>query len=149
VTKAALHVAAPHRPAGAAAAGRRRDLASRRHRREQPSTRDEGFATAEAAVVLPALVLVLVLAIGVVVSVGAQLRCVDAARVGARAAARGDSDAAIRSATAAVAPRGAVVTVRRAGTTVQVVVRARVLGTGVLPAVPVDASATAEREPSG
>lgn len=110
--------------------------------------RDEGFATAEAAVVLPALMAVLAMAIGVVVAVGAQLRCVDAARVGARAAARGDSDAAIRSATTAVAPRGAVVTIRRRAGLVDVTVAARVLGTGLLPAVPVDATATAEQEPA-
>ncbi|MCW2543834.1 MAG: TadE family protein [Frankiales bacterium] len=107
---------------------------------------EEGSATAEAAVVLPALMAVLAMAVGVVVAVGGQLRCVDAARVGARVAARGDSDAAVRRAVAAVAPRGAVVTLTRRGGLVEVQVHARVLGTRLLPAVPVEGSATAERE---
>ncbi len=110
-------------------------------------TDDAGFATAEAAVVLPALMAVLAMAIGVVVAVGAQLRCVDAARVGARAAARGDSDATIRTATTAVAPRGAVVTIHHRSGLVEVTVAARVLGTGLLPSVAVNATATAEQEP--
>lgn len=112
-------------------------------------TGDAGSATAEAAVVLPALMAVLAMAVGVVVAVGAQLRCVDAARVGARAAARGDTDASIRTATTAVAPRGAVVTIRRHAGLIEVVVAARVLGIGLLPAVPVNATATAEQEPAG
>jgi Flp pilus assembly protein TadG len=107
---------------------------------------DAGSATAEAAVVLPALMAVLAMAVGVVVAVGAQLRCFDAARVGARVAARGDSDAAVRSAAAAVAPRGAVITLTRKDGLIEVHVHARVLGTRLLPAVPVEGSATAERE---
>ena len=49
------------------------------------------MVTAETAVVLPVLLLVLAGAVAAVVVVGAQLRCVDAAREGARAAARGES----------------------------------------------------------
>ncbi len=69
---------------------------------------DCGYATAEAEVALPALLVVLArLAVGVVVSVGAQLRCVDAARVAPRVVARGDSDAAAVRAAKQVAPREA------------------------------------------
>ena len=60
------------------------------------------MVTAETAVVLPVLLLVLAGAVAAVVVVGAQLRCVDAAREGARAAARGD---ATRRGGAAVARR--------------------------------------------
>jgi Flp pilus assembly protein TadG len=48
------------------------------------------MATAEFAVAMPAVVLVLVLALSAVVSVMDQVRCVDAARATARALARGD-----------------------------------------------------------
>ena len=46
------------------------------------------MVTAETAVVLPVLLVVLAGAVAAVTVVGAQLRCVDAAREGARAAAR-------------------------------------------------------------
>lgn len=107
---------------------------------------DHGFATAEAAVAMPALLAVLALALGVIVSVGGQLKCVDAARAGARVAARGDSDAAVRTAAFALAPRGAQVTIRHHGGLVEVEVRARILSTKFLPAVPVQARAAAEEE---
>src|SRR5688500_20233283 len=57
--------------------------------------RDAGMVTAETAVVLPVLLLVLAGAVAAVTVVGAQLRCVDAAREGARAAARGESVAEV------------------------------------------------------
>ena len=53
------------------------------------------MVTAETAVVLPVLLLVLLCAVAAVTVVGAQLRCVDAAREGARAAARGETDAVV------------------------------------------------------
>lgn len=64
-----------------------------------------GSVTAEAAVVLPALVAVAVVLVALIGALGAQLRCVDAARAGAREAARS-------------APRASVVEVaeRAAGT---------------------------------
>ena len=55
------------------------------------------MVTAEAAVALPVLVLVLAGAMAAVAVLGAQLRCVDAAREGVLAAARGESDATVRS----------------------------------------------------
>jgi hypothetical protein len=75
--------------------------------------RDSGSVTAETAVVLPVLVGVLVLALWAVDSVVVQLRCVDAARVAVRAAARGEPDALVRSAALRSAPSGAKVVVRR------------------------------------
>ena len=99
---------------------------------------------------IPALLVVLALAVGVVVSVGAQLRCVDAARVAARVVARGDSDLAAQRAGQGVAPRGSRIRVVHRGTQVEVEVSAetRPLGSGLrlLPAVHVSARAVAEVE---
>lgn len=106
----------------------------------------DGYATAEAAVALPALLVVLALAVGVVAGVGAQLRCVDAARTAARVAARGDVDAAAVRAAQRVAPRGARVSVVRRGDLVEVRVEARTASVGLLPSLPVSARADAEAE---
>lgn len=107
---------------------------------------ERGYVTAEAAVVLPALVAVLSMTVGVVGALGAQLRCVDAARGAARAAARGESDAYVRAAALRAAPRGATVVIRRSGEQVEVVVRARLVTSRLLPAVDVSSTATAELE---
>ncbi len=105
------------------------------------------MVTAETAVVLPVLLVVLAAAIWVLAAVAGQLRCVDAARLGARAAARGDTSAAVVAATSAVAPTGAEVGVVRSGDEVTVVVRAVVRPFGAvlarLPGTPVAARATA------
>ncbi|GAB3882575.1 hypothetical protein GCM10027612_13340 [Microbispora bryophytorum subsp. camponoti] len=45
-----------------------------------PPPRERGSVTAETAVALPALVVVLIASLWAVTVVGAQLRCVDAAR---------------------------------------------------------------------
>lgn len=65
------------------------------------------MVTAEIAVALPALVLVLTLALGAVALVTDHLRCVDAARVGARLLARGEDAGWVRSEVAHQAPSGA------------------------------------------
>ena len=101
---------------------------------------DEGFVTAEAAVVLPTLMVVLGLLVGVVVAVGDQLRCVDAARSAARLAARGEPDARVRSAATQVLP-GAQVAVVTAGGEVDVTVRLAVRPTHWLPALHLSAHA--------
>jgi hypothetical protein len=116
----------------------------------QARRHDDGYATAEAAVALPALLVVLALAVGVVVSVGAQLRCVDAARVAARVAARGDSDGAAERAGIGVAPGGAHVRIVRRAGDVEVEVSADVRPFGsalrLFPPVHVSARAVAELE---
>jgi Flp pilus assembly protein TadG len=111
---------------------------------------DAGSVTAETAVVLPALVLVLAIGIWVVGLVGAQLRCVDAAGAGARAAARGEAPAEVVARVRAAVGAEATVEVERRGDTVVVSVSVRrepggVLGT-LLPAHRVDADATAQLE---
>lgn len=81
--------------------------------------KDAGMVTAEFAVALPALVLVLALALGALGLALDQVRCVDAARAGARAAARGDDVVAVRAEAGRVAPQGSTVVVRL-GATVEV-----------------------------
>jgi hypothetical protein len=107
--------------------------------------------TAEAAVVLPVLVL---FAVGLawLVALGAtQVRALDAARETARALARGDDAATGVGLGRRVATPGARITVRDAGDTLEVTVDAPVRGPGGLfafvPAYHVRASAVAAQEP--
>ncbi|MCU7724152.1 pilus assembly protein [Actinoplanes sp. KI2] len=113
-------------------------------RRRQPG-RDRGAFTAEFAAGLPALILLLLAGLTAVAAVTAKGQCVDAAREGALAGARGEaaSAAALR-----VAPPGAQVDVAGGAETVTVVVRApvRLLGSH-LPAITVEGRAVAAREP--
>ncbi|WP_344526801.1 TadE family type IV pilus minor pilin, partial [Streptomyces rectiviolaceus] len=55
---------------------------------------DQGFVTAEAAVVLPTLVLFTMALVWALLTASAQIQCVDAARAGARAVARQDPESA-------------------------------------------------------
>jgi hypothetical protein len=114
-------------------------------RRRRWPGRDRGSFTAELAAGLPALMLLLMFGLTAVVAVSTKLQCLDAAREGARAAARGESGpaAAVR-----VAPDGAEVNVVVGGDAVTATVSARVrlLG-GSLPMITVRGSAVAAREP--
>jgi Flp pilus assembly protein TadG len=106
------------------------------------------MVTAETAVVLPVLLLVLAAAVGALVVVGSQLRCVDAAREGARAATRGESAPAVRGLAERAAPSGASVSVATGRGAVTVTVTAPVRPLGPLPlVVRVAAAATGELEP--
>ncbi|WP_329581452.1 hypothetical protein OG500_17935 [Kitasatospora sp. NBC_01250] len=103
--------------------------------------------TAETAVVVPSLVLLLAMLLWGVLAGAAQLRCIDAARVAARTAARGDADAVAKA--AVVAPPGATIQVLAGGDTVSVLVEAKCLGVGRLASalsVTVSATAVAARE---
>ena len=107
--------------------------------------RDRGSFTAEMAAGLPALMLLLFFGLTAVTTLTTKGRCVDAAREGALAAARGGpgTDEAGR-----IAPEGAEVGLVAGADTVTVTVRTRVaLPGGHLPVITVDASATAAREP--
>jgi hypothetical protein len=86
-----------------------------------------GFVTAETAVVLPALILVLAVALTLGHAAAVRMTAQDAAAIGARAAARGDGDELVRRLVAAVAPAGADVVVTRADGLVRVQVSAAVL----------------------
>ncbi len=110
-----------------------------------PAGQDRGSATVELAVSLPGLVLLLFVALSAVTAVRIQIECVDAARDGALAAARGEdgSSAATHS-----APPGASVVVSVDGATARATVTVRItpLG-GRLPGYTVTATAVAETEP--
>ncbi|MFD3731688.1 TadE family type IV pilus minor pilin [Streptomyces sp. NPDC058632] len=86
---------------------------------------DRGFVTAESAMVLPVLVMFAMALVWGLLVVAAQIQCVDAARTGARAAARQDSPGAVVEVARRAAPAGAEVTVRREATHVRVIVVAR------------------------
>jgi hypothetical protein len=105
--------------------------------------------TAETAVVLPALTVVLALVLWAVAAVTAQLACVDAARTAARALARGEAGSAVVAAAREAAPAGASVSIGDQGELVIAEVSAEVGVT--VPAlgrigVPVHARAVASPE---
>ncbi|WP_313021898.1 TadE family type IV pilus minor pilin [Mobilicoccus sp.] len=95
------------------------------------------MVTAEMAVTIPVVLLVLALVL-TSVRVGIdQVRCVDAARAGARAAARGDDDAAVREVVLRQAPRDSSITLGRTGGDVVVTVAAPpVLDVAILSSLP-------------
>ncbi|MDX2933645.1 TadE family type IV pilus minor pilin [Streptomyces ipomoeae] len=93
---------------------------------------DQGFVTAEAAMALPVLVLFAMALVWALLAACAQIQCVDAARVGARAAARQDPPGAVAAAARRAAPDGARVSVGREGDYVRVLVSARSPGPGRL-----------------
>ncbi|QMV07726.1 hypothetical protein GJU35_19980 [Streptomyces lincolnensis] len=86
---------------------------------------DAGFVTMESAMVLPVLVTVAMALVWALLVVAAQIQCVDAARTGARAAARQDPDGAVVAVARGTAPRDAKVTVVREGDQVRVAVEAK------------------------
>jgi TadE-like protein len=110
------------------------------------------MVTAEAAMVIPVLLLVTV-ALAWLVTLGiAQVRCLDAAREGARLAARGEPPGAVTAAAERAGPDGTRVVVDTADGTVTVRVEA-VVAPDVplldqLPGVTLSAEATSAREGS-
>jgi Flp pilus assembly protein TadG len=104
--------------------------------------------TAEAAVALPALMMLVAFGMGAVEVVGAQLRCVDAAREAARATARAEPVGVARELATRAAPAGSTVVVSSAGDRVTVAVQADVrLLSGLLPDIVVRGAAVGLREP--
>ena len=72
-------------------------------RRDKPLRRDDrGSVAAEFAVVVPAVVLVVLLAVTTLAAAGRQVRLEQAAAQGARLVARGESDDRVRAAVAAL-----------------------------------------------
>jgi hypothetical protein len=78
-----------------------------------PGRRSAGFVTAEVAVLLPALTLLTALCVSTVGAAVVHVRCLDAARTGARALTRDESVDAVLAATKARAPAGSDVTLER------------------------------------
>lgn len=115
-------------------------------------TRDEvGAVTAEAAVVLPVLVVFALGLAWLVALGGTQVRALDAARETARAVARGEDQGASVGLGRRVATSGARIAVHDEGETVEVTVDAPVRGPGgifgFLPTYHARASAVAAKEP--
>lgn len=109
--------------------------------------RDDGQATAELAMGLPTLGTVLVLAVWVLGAVSAQARCTEAARIGARMAARGENAGQVLDWARRAAPGGATVVVEHRPGEVIVTVRAAFpAGASRLPTVPLAATAVAPVE---
>ncbi len=101
----------------------------RTHRRD--GVRDRGTVTAELALGLPAVVGLLLVVLVLSAAATSQLRCSDAARAGARAAALGEDTAAVVRIADRLAGAGATVHVDRAADWVTVTVR-RPVATGPL-----------------
>ncbi|MGQ4486845.1 TadE family type IV pilus minor pilin [Streptomyces sp. SAS_281] len=109
---------------------------------------DRGAVTAEAAMVIPVLVVFALALLWALMAASAQIRCVDAARAGARAAARSEPAPQVREAALSAAPSGASVEVERAGALWRVTVVAPTPGPGRLAAaLRAEAAAAAEDAP--
>ncbi|MEU7003704.1 TadE family type IV pilus minor pilin [Nonomuraea sp. NPDC046570] len=119
------------------------------HQNARRRARSRGSVTAETAAVLPALMVVLAAALWAVGAVEAHLKCVDAARAGARAAARGEPLDQVRSRVSNAAPPGASVEINREAGTTRVEVSAPIKPPWgpTLPAVDVSATAVSATEP--
>ncbi|MFF5261978.1 TadE family type IV pilus minor pilin [Actinomadura viridis] len=107
------------------------------------------MVTAEIAVALPALVLVTALALWGVTAASVQLACTDGALSGARAAARGETVAAVRAVVIKALPAGASVRVHRDAhsSRVEIAVPVKAPGGARLPPLVIRADATAINEP--
>lgn len=110
---------------------------------------ERGSVTAEIAVALPALVLVVAAALWGVSVAAAQVACVDAVRAGARAAARGEPMPAVHAAVVRGAPPGARVAAHRDADVTEVEVRVEIRAPALsgLPPVVVREHAVAATEP--
>lgn len=119
---------APHRVRSAVRLRRRRPApVTTRPRRD-----DRGSVTAETAVALPALVAFAMGLVWALTAVAAQIQCVDAARAGARAAARSEPVPVAVAAARSLGPQGARVAVSRRGDLWHVRVEADAPGPGGL-----------------
>lgn len=108
---------------------------------------DRGAVTAEVAVLLPVVVILLAAVLGLASTSVVQLRCADAARAGARAAALGDDDAQVAAVVTRVAGPGSDVAVHRADGWVVVRVERATTVLGLRVGVTVRGEATAWAEP--
>lgn len=103
--------------------------------------------TAELAVGLVAVMLVLLAVLTMVEAAVAQVRCVDGARAGARAAAMGVTDDEVRVLARRSAGEAATVQVRRSDGWVEVEVATGLPGAGLLRSLTVQAEASTPAEP--
>jgi hypothetical protein len=101
---------------------------------------DAGYATVETALAIPSLVLFTLALAGILVGIATQIRCVDAARLGARAAARGEPPDQVQAAVARASP-GSTVHISSEAGLVHVTVAAPVTPVAMLRAFTVRAEA--------
>jgi hypothetical protein len=97
----------------------------------------------EAALAVAALVAIAMLCVGGLAAISAQVRCLDAAREAARLTARG-ADQSVDLAVQNIAPRGAVLRIRRDG---EFVVATVAVDAALLPGITISADAVAVVEP--
>ncbi|MER6911151.1 TadE family type IV pilus minor pilin [Streptomyces sp. NPDC000594] len=90
------------------------------------------MVTAEAAVALPALVVFAMALVWALMAASAQIQCVDAARAGARAAARSEPSDVVTAVARSAAPEGARVALERTGDLWRVRVSAPAPGAGAM-----------------
>lgn len=86
------------------------------------------MVTAEIAIALPALLVVVTIGLSAVAMVTDEVRCVDAARVGARLLARGETAEQVRLEVARQSPPGARVVLGGSGGQIRVEVSAEAPG---------------------
>jgi hypothetical protein len=96
------------------------------------SSSERGSVTAEAALAIPALVLFSIGLVWALMAASAQIQCVDAARAGARAAARQEPEAAVLEVARSAAPPDAKIVLGAEGDLVRVGVEAPMPGPGSL-----------------
>ncbi|UFU03405.1 pilus assembly protein [Ruania suaedae] len=109
--------------------------------------RERGSVTAELAVLLPAVVLVLVIVLTAAAAGAAHVRCADAARAGARAAALGESPAEVEAIAERLAGGRAQVQVSHQGQWVRVEVRATLPLGPLAGLIPISAQLSTPVEP--
>jgi Flp pilus assembly protein TadG len=114
---------------------------------------ERGMVTAEAALVIPVLLAVTLLLSWAITVGAAQVRLIDAAREGARLAARGESEQAVQEAIQRAGPDGVTGRVTVLDDSVRVDVDTEVAPgvplLGDLPGIGLDSSATAALEEVG
>lgn len=112
--------------------------------------RDGGMVTAETAILLPALALVLAGLLWLITGVMGQIRCIDAAREAARLGARGDGSGRAIAAARRLAPSSAYIAISRQDGDVVATVSSRWVPfggwAGRLVALPLSATARATDE---
>ncbi len=108
--------------------------------------RSAGMVTAELAVAIPAVVVVLAICLGGIALGIDQIRCVDAARLGARALARGDANPAVREVVTRAAPVAARISVNDGGSEARVTVTVHRSVLGLAHGFDVTATSVADRE---
>lgn len=109
--------------------------------------RDEGMVTAEFATAMPAIVLVLCLALAVLGFAVDQIRCLDAARAAARSASRGDPPNQVRRVARQLAPPDAAVAIAGGDVvTVEITSPARDIGGWIPAGIEARATASLPRE---